>query len=388
MNVRFIVRSPVAMVIWLSPVSGLLSAGLLCADAQAATAADAYVTVSSSTSGVESIVPRGADFYVTTRNVSKPSFRADITVRANRPYYLVKPDNGSMNLGIGESDAYRVRDESGNEDTFSGRVHVLKLDIEPSETNVCWKMTSCTLKLTNDSFPGGTAEWTSSPAGISGSGNSITFNSSALSAGEYRITAKSGIVTSYSDLCDVRNVMIITETKASAPANRSRTKVGIGEEVTCDVVPPISVDWAVNGNGDVFPTIGVRTTFSAHCTPGTATVRAQVAGLDCDVKFEIVAPTSLRAIAVTDVELLPTSGTKFVGAKSKFDFKVIPEDVSFYNVEFREHIPGESFVWPSGTSGSISGDTVIWSVNDNNISSDTISSGLVLYSMLKAGNEY
>lgn len=175
---------------------------------QAATATNAYVTVSCSTYGVEDVVPVGADFYITTRNVSKPSFRADISVKANSPYYLVKPGGGRMNLGIGESDEYRVRDESGNEDEFSGHVYVLKLDIEPAETNVCWKSTSCTLKLTNDSFPGGTAEWTSSPAGISGRGNSITFSPNSLTAGVYTVTARSGIVSSYTDTCIVRVVKI------------------------------------------------------------------------------------------------------------------------------------------------------------------------------------
>lgn len=176
---------------------------------QAATAANAYVTVSCSTYGVEDIVPVGADFYITTRNVSKPSFRADIRVKANSPYYLVKPGGGRMNLGIGESDEYRVRDESGNEDEFSGHVYVLKLDIEPAETNVCWKSTICTLKLTNDSFPGGTAEWTSSPAGISGSGRSITFNPNALAAGVYTVTAKSGIVPEYYDSCNVTIDLVV-----------------------------------------------------------------------------------------------------------------------------------------------------------------------------------
>ena len=186
----------------------LSAAGPLWSDAHAATAANAYVTVSSSTSGVEDIVPVGADFYVTTRNVSKPSFRADISIEANDPYYLVEPEDGRMNLGIGESDEYRVRDESGNEDEFSGHVYVLKLDIEPAETNVCWKSTSCTLKLTDDSYPGGTAEWTSSPVGISGRGNSITFSPNSLTAGVYTVTARSGIVSSYTDTCIVRVVKI------------------------------------------------------------------------------------------------------------------------------------------------------------------------------------
>ena len=179
----------------------------MCSDAQAVTAANAYVTVSSSTYGVEDIVPVGADFYVTTRNVGKPSFRADISVRANSPYYLVIPANGRMNLGIGESGLYMVKDESGNEDVFPGRVYVLKLDIEPVETNVCWKASSCTLKLTDDSYPGGTAVWSSVPAGIGGSGNSITFSPNALTPGEYTVTARSGIVANYTDTCIVRIVL-------------------------------------------------------------------------------------------------------------------------------------------------------------------------------------
>ena len=184
----------------------LLSVGLLCSDAQAVTAANAYVTVSCSTYGVEDIVPVGADFYVTTRNVGKSSFRADISVKANSPYYLVIPANGRMNFGIGESGLYRVKDESGNEDVFSGRVYVLKLDIEPDETNVCWKASSCTLKLTDDSYPGSEAVWSSIPDGISGRGNSITFSPNALTAGEYTVTARSEIVASYTDTCIVRVV--------------------------------------------------------------------------------------------------------------------------------------------------------------------------------------
>lgn len=354
----------------------------------AVTANNVFVTVSSSTDGVEGIFPVGGDFYVTTRGVTNPPFRADIGISANSPYYLVKPSSGRMNLTVGENEEYRVRDESGAEDSFTGRVYVVKIEIEPKETNVCWKASSCKLKLTDDSVPGGVAVWTSNPAGISGSGNSITFNPSALSAGEYTVTAKSGIVPSYKDTCVVRIVKIFTKTDATFPANRSRTKVGIGEEVACEVVPAIAVDWAADGKGDVFPAIGVRTTFSAHRSPGTAIVHARVAGLDCDVVFEIVAPSSITPIAVEDIPLSPIAGIRFVGAKGEFDFRVMPDDVSFYNVEFRENIPGESFVWPAGISGRISGYTVQWSVGFNNVSSDTVSSGLVLYSMLKSGSEY
>lgn len=55
----------------LALIALLLAVGPLWSDAQAATAANFYVTVSCSTYGVEDIVPIGADFHVTTRNVSK-----------------------------------------------------------------------------------------------------------------------------------------------------------------------------------------------------------------------------------------------------------------------------------------------------------------------------
>ena len=228
----------------------LSAAGPLWSDAHAATAANAYVTVSCSTYGVEDIVPVGADFYITTRNVSKPSFRADISVKANSPYYLVKPGGGRMNLGIGESDEYRVKDESGNEDEFSGRVYVLKLDIEPAETNVCWKSTSCTLKLTDDSFPGGTAEWTSIPVGISGSGRSITFNPNALAAGVYTVTARSGIVASYTDTCIVRIVsstLIIYVDQPGAGGDRDPYEFGFSGNKKIDLNVDVGhTFWAFN----------------------------------------------------------------------------------------------------------------------------------------------
>ena len=112
-----------------------------------------------------------------------------------------------LQVGTGKRGLYRVKDESGNEDVFFGRVYVLKLDIEPAETNVCWKASSCTLKLTDDSYPGSTAVWSSIPNGISGCGNSITFSPNALTPGKYTVTAKSGIVTNYADTRIVRIVL-------------------------------------------------------------------------------------------------------------------------------------------------------------------------------------
>ncbi len=310
----------------------LLSVGLLCYDAQAVTAANAYVTVSSSTYGVEDIVPVGADFYVTTRNVGKPSFRADISVRANSPYYLVIPANGRMNLGIGESGLYMVKDESGNEDVFSGRVYVLKLDIEPDETNVCWKASSCTLKLTDDSYPGSEAVWSSIPDGISGRGNSITFSPNALTAGEYTVTARSGIVTNYTDTCIVRIFRLLFETVSPIPINRNRTILGVGEEVNGAVVPSTAdAIWSANCAASISPIRGSATCVAAPATAMVFTVNCVVRGISLSESFTTIEPSGVVDATIAGVYSMPVGSS---GAGMKLHpIHIGPKTVSFYNVE-------------------------------------------------------
>ena len=176
--------------------------------AEAASAENEYVTVSCGTAGVESIVSINEDFYITTRGVSAPDFEADVQVEAKSPWELASPSGGSLNLGIGETGTYRVKDESGTEDEWEGSITVVKLDIEPAETNVSSQVSSVTLKLTDDSYPEELVVWTSQPNGISGTGSSISFNPNSIAPGEYVVTATSGLVPGYSDICVVRVVSI------------------------------------------------------------------------------------------------------------------------------------------------------------------------------------
>lgn len=183
---------------------GLLANGVL-----AASAGNHYVTVGSDTVGVEEIVPVDDDFYVTTRGVGAPDFIADISVSPNFSWRLVYPSSGKLELGIGASDLYEVEDSTGSEDSAGGRIEVLKLDIAPSETNICWKSSGVTLSLTSDSaLGGGTATWSSVPTGIDGSGTSIVVNPGSLAPGEYVVTAQSSIVPSYADTCVVRIIKV------------------------------------------------------------------------------------------------------------------------------------------------------------------------------------
>ena len=186
-----------------------------CSLAFAASAENAYVVVTCDTQGVETIVPVDDDFYITTRGVSSPPFEADISVVAKTPWRLVLPPDGKMELEIGESGIYKVEDETGLEDDVEGRIFVLKLDIEQSETNVCWKSSFVTLNLTPDSTPGGEAVWSSEPAGISGTGSSMTFDPSSLAPGEYTLTARSPVVPGYYDSCVVRIIFVELQFQSS-----------------------------------------------------------------------------------------------------------------------------------------------------------------------------
>lgn len=129
---------------------------------------------------------------------------ADVNVTAKKPWGLIKPESGELEIRIGKHGAYKVEDETGAEDAVTGRIYVLKLDIEQTAVGNDSKPNSLTLKLTSDSAPGGTAQWSSQPAGISGNGNNVTFNPKKLAPGKYTVTVRSGIVPGYFDTCTVQ----------------------------------------------------------------------------------------------------------------------------------------------------------------------------------------
>jgi hypothetical protein len=63
-------------------------------------------------------------------------------------------------------------------------------------------------------------------------------------------------------------------------------------------------------------------------------------------------------------------------------------DVSFYNADFQENIPGDTWQWPDLSSGSRPSATVPWSVSNNNKTSDTVSSDLDPISRINNAGTY
>ena len=186
--------------------------GFVC-NAVAAYAQNAYVSVICDEAlGVYAV---NSGFYVLCPSETTGSLH--VRVVALDPFRLDMPDTGFAEVAPGGSCSYCVSDESGSEDSYSGVIRVLKLAIKPDETNVCWKASQCTLRLTSDSNPGGKTYWTSRPAGIYGTGRSVTFNPQKLSPGVYVVTATSELASQCSDICVVRVTKVELVTPSGDP---------------------------------------------------------------------------------------------------------------------------------------------------------------------------
>lgn len=208
-----------------------------------------------------------------------------------------------------------------------------------------------------------------------------------------------------------------SQTVSTVPANRARTTVGIGEQVTCAIDPSSwsdtdcdttpdpnqvvvdtmgTVTWSAGGAGSVSPSTGNSTTLTASKTPGSVTVQATVHDsgtkyVDTAVVktkgFTVIAPNGMN-VSLNSNLTLGSPGFNQIGAKALFDCTVLPVTVSFYNADFRENIPGESWIWPDGTLGTRSSAIVPWGVGYDNKTADTISSGLDCICRLDNGGGY
>ena len=185
--------------------------------ALAAGADNAYVSVYSMEAAAAYTIDN--DIYLLSEQLSSLVSELFVSVSAKDPFVLVSPESGNVRLAPGRGCGYRVRDESGSEDSFSGWIHAVKLDIAPSEKYVCWKASSATLELTSDSSPGGVVVWSSVPAGISGRGRTISFSPNRLSPGTYTVTARLARFPNYKATCIVHVVKVELVTPSGDPVS-------------------------------------------------------------------------------------------------------------------------------------------------------------------------
>ncbi len=126
-----------------------------------------------------------------------------------------------------------------------------------------------------------------------------------------------------------------SETVATSPANRARTKIGVGEEVVVTVSPAESVTWSVAGGGTVSPASGTQTTFTAGERASTSVVKARRAdGCECTITFTVIEPSGAT------IDRAPGTGIHHVHGTPSAGFRgqpfIQPDDVSFENIEIRE----------------------------------------------------
>jgi hypothetical protein len=144
---------------------------------------------------------------------------------------------------------------------------------------------------------------------------------------------------------------ITSQTVASSPKKRERTKIGVGEEVDL-TVSPAPATWAISGSGTLSPSTGSQTTvrFTAGDAAGSVTVTATGPGCSCTVTFTVVKPASWtqKLIAGTKTHGIGRPHCHWQGT-----WFVHPNDVNFYRIRFRER---DSKYVGTGSYSSYTGD--------------------------------
>ncbi len=129
-----------------------------------------------------------------------------------------------------------------------------------------------------------------------------------------------------------------TECVSTKPADRKRTKIGVGEEVKLTITPATlsPINWNVTGNGKLSANTGSTVTFTANDSASKPKITADYAGTKVDVEFEVFAPTAPTVTKDSELGGYP-AGQAGTGMTCQFQYN--PTDVSFYRVQILE-VPG------------------------------------------------
>lgn len=128
---------------------------------------------------------------------------------------------------------------------------------------------------------------------------------------------------------------ITSKTVKTSPTDRTRTKIGVGEEVELTVSPGPAT-WAFTaGTGKLSPG-GSKTkvTYTADDKDATVTITATGTGCSCTITFTVVKPSSWKMKQKSGTNLRHTDKRPDCGWKGTL--YVQPTDVNFYNIEVRE----------------------------------------------------
>ena len=139
---------------------------------------------------------------------------------------------------------------------------------------------------------------------------------------------------------------ITSDTVVTVPANRSRTTIGVGEDVSLTVSPGPAT-WSVGGEGVLSSDSGTSVTFRAGRNAGTVVITAVGAGCSCSITFTVIAPSAVFMGRQPNTAVKHTNGRPDCGFLGQFFLR--PDTVSFINVEVREknsHCTARGFFAP------------------------------------------
>lgn len=130
---------------------------------------------------------------------------------------------------------------------------------------------------------------------------------------------------------------LTSETIATVPHNRRRTKLGVGEPVKLTIKPssvpaPVWMLTGTFGNSTINPGSSPTANLTAGERACTPTVEATINLSTIKLDFTVVQPSGLRARKIRDLNI--PAGTQ--GAAMDLEFTVLPDDVSFNDVEVIE----------------------------------------------------
>ncbi len=126
---------------------------------------------------------------------------------------------------------------------------------------------------------------------------------------------------------------ITSQTLMDEPANRARTRLGVGERVRLTFSLGAAV-WSKSGPGAISATSGATIRYRAADTAGSATITAVGSGCSASISLQIVAPSEVHMRRRSGINVMHTHGRPDIGMQ--LDFYIAPDDVNFHRVRFHE----------------------------------------------------
>ena len=132
--------------------------------------------------------------------------------------------------------------------------------------------------------------------------------------------------------CPCANAKITSQTTATSPSDRTRTTVGVGEEVQLTFSLG-SANWTASA-GKLSAATGVSTLFTAPERAASVTLTAVGGGCTSTLTLTVIEPSGVLMERAPGMNVWHSHGIASVGIKT--EIYILPATVSFENIEISE----------------------------------------------------